>query len=95
MSLATSCVSITFVNSNLESITGSSPTGGKSLKAPGGSGNCSIWNNSSDEENYGSVIGDYNSTVNTELLICNGKITLKITRADQTTEEKVIASIDP
>lgn len=83
------------LNSNLESITGSSPTGGKSLKAPGGSGNCSIWHNSSGEQNYGSVIGDYNSVLNTELLIYNGKITLKITRANQTTEEKVIASIDP
>lgn len=86
------------LNSDYETITEESPTGENiGLKAPGGLGNCVIWHNSSTEsgENYGTVIGDYNNTLNTEILIYSGKLTLKITRPDQTTEEKVIAIIDP
>ena len=84
--------------SDYETITEESPTGENiGLKAPGGLGNCVIWHNSSTEsgKNYGTVIGDYNNTLNTEILIYSGKLTLKITRPDQTTEEKVIAIIDP
>lgn len=83
------------LNSKMESIITSSPTGGSALRVPNnGIGNCVIWSNSTEEANYGSVFGDYNDTLNTELLLHNGSLVLKITRADQTTEQKVIASID-
>ena len=86
---------ITQLYSKMESIITSSPTGGSALRVPSnGIGNCVIWSNSTEEANYGSVFGDYNDTLNTELLLHNGSLVLKITRADQTTEQKVIASID-
>ena len=87
---------ITQLNSKMESIITSSPTGGSALRVPNnGIGNCVIWSNSTEEANYGSVFGDYNDTLNTELLLHNGSLVLKITRADQSTEQKVISSIEP
>lgn len=86
---------ITQLNSDLEDITGTSPSGTTGLHTPtkGTIGECWIWHNSTIDNNYGTVIGDYNPNTNTELIILNGQVTLRKTLADGTVTDKVIAIV--
>lgn len=59
----------------------------------GNIGNAVIWRNASALNNYGTMIGDYNKEINTELKLLNGEVWLVRTNADKTKTEKLIAKL--
>lgn len=59
----------------------------------GNIGNAVIWRNASASNNYGTMIGDYNKEINTELKLLNGEVWLIRTNADETKTEKLIAKL--
>ena len=59
----------------------------------GNIGNAVIWRNASVLDNYGTMIGDYNDEINTELKLLNGEVWLIRTNADKTQTEKLIAKL--
>ena len=65
------------------------------MRAPstGNLGETWVWSNSSPSANYGSVFGDYNAAINTELVLHDGTLTLIKTLANGEKTSTVIASI--
>nr|DAU15666.1 MAG TPA: hypothetical protein [Caudoviricetes sp.] len=59
----------------------------------GNIGTAVIWRNASPTDNYGTIIGDYNNQINTELKLLNGEVWLIRTNADETKTEKLIAKL--
>lgn len=59
----------------------------------GNTGRAVIWRNASPSDNYGTMIGDYNNQINTELKLLNGEVWLIRTNADKTKTEKLIAKL--
>ena len=59
----------------------------------GNIGTAVIWRNASASNNYGTMIGDYNKEINTELKLLNGEVWLIRTNADETKTEKLIAKL--
>ena len=59
----------------------------------GNIGTAVIWRNASLTDNYGTMIGDYNNQINTELKLLNGEVWLIRTNADETKTEKLIAKL--
>lgn len=59
----------------------------------GNIGTAVIWRNASASNNYGTMIGDYNNEINTELKLLNGEVWLIRTNADETKTEKLIAKL--
>ena len=59
----------------------------------GNIGTAVTWRNASALNNYGTMIGDYNKEINTELKLLNGEVWLVRTNADKTKTEKLIAKL--
>ena len=68
-----------------------SPSGGiaLALQNEGWPGNTWLWHNNSETANYGTILGDYNATHNTELILFNGTAKLVNTYASEETSDSV------